>query len=77
MLCFNLRYLLLVFALTLLWVLNAASQVVTIEGYVRTPQGEPVSDVRIDRLAKTNDFGHFKIAVDFLRYWKTLWIDKN
>lgn len=77
MLSLNPQYLLLLFAHILFCVVNAASQVITIEGHVRTPQGEPISDVRIDRLAKTDDTGHFKIAVDFLRYWKTLWIDKK
>jgi hypothetical protein len=71
------RYLLLLFAVILLCVVNAASPVITIEGHVRTSQGEPISDVRIDRLGKTDDTGHFKIAFDFLRYWKTLWIDKK
>jgi len=77
MLFLNPRYLFLFFALNLFCAIDAASQVITIEGHVRTPQGEPISDVRIDRLAKTDDTGHFKIAADFLRYWNTLWIDKK
>ncbi|HJY28576.1 MAG TPA: carboxypeptidase-like regulatory domain-containing protein [Pyrinomonadaceae bacterium] len=77
MLYVNPRYLLLPFALILFCVVNATAQVITIEGRVRTPQGEPISGVRVDRLAKTDDTGHFKIAADFLRYWNTLWIDKK
>jgi len=77
MLSLNPRYLLLLIALILFCVVNAASQVIKIEGHVRTPQGEPIRDVRIDRLAKTDESGHFKIAADFLRYWNTLWIDKK
>ena len=77
MLSVNPRYLLLPFALILFCVVNASSQVITIEGRVRTPQGEPISGVWIDRLGKTDDTGHFKIAADFLRYWNTLWIDKK
>ena len=73
----NPRFLLLLLVLMLLCGVNAASQVITIEGHVRTPEGEPISDVRIDRLAKTDGTGHFKIAADFLRYWNTLWIDKK
>jgi len=73
----NSRYLLLLFVLMLLCGVNAVSQVITIEGHVRTPEGEPISDARIDRLAKTDGTGHFKIAADFLRYWNTLWIDKK
>jgi hypothetical protein len=53
------------------------AQVVTIEGHVRTAQGEPINDVRIDRLSKSDETGHFRIAADFLRYWDTLWIDKK
>jgi hypothetical protein len=74
------RYLLLPFALTLFCVANAPrtlAQVITIEGHVKTSQGEPINDVRIDRLGKTDESGHFKIAADFLRYWDTLWIDKK
>jgi hypothetical protein len=52
-------------------------QVFTIEGYVRTPEGKPINDVRIDRLGKSDDFGHFKIAADVLRSWNALWIDKK
>jgi hypothetical protein len=77
MLSLNPQYLLLLFALILFCAANAASQIITIEGRVRTPEGEPISDVRIDRLAKTDATGHFKIAADFLRYWNTLWIDKR
>ena len=73
----NARYLLLLSAFILFCVVDATSQVITIEGHVRTSQGEPISDVRIDRLAKTDATGHFKIAADFLRYWNTLWIDKK
>ena len=64
MLSLNPRYLLLVFALILFCVVNATSQVIKVEGHVRTPQGEPISEVGIDRLAKTDDSGHFKIAAD-------------
>jgi len=77
MLSVNPRYLLLLFALILFCVVNTTAQVITIEGRVTTPQGEPISGVRIDRLAKTDDTGHFKIAADFLRSWNTLWIDKK
>lgn len=68
---------LLLFALILFCVVNAAAQVITIEGHVTTPQGEPISGVRIDTLGKTDATGHFKIAADFLRYWNILWIDKK
>lgn len=77
MLSLNPQYLILLFALILFCVVNAASQVITIDGHVRTPQAERISDVRIDSLAKTDAAGHFKIAADFLRYWNTLWIDKK
>jgi len=80
MLSLNLRQFELEFVLILFCVANAANtrpQVITIEGHVRTTQGKPISDVRIDRLGKTDETGHFKIAADFLRYWKTLMIDKK
>jgi hypothetical protein len=77
MLALNPRLVLLLFALILFCVVNATAQVITIEGHVRTPQGEAISGVRIDTLAKTDDTGHFKIAADFLRSWSTLWIDKK
>jgi hypothetical protein len=80
MLSLNHRHFPLQFVLILFCVANAANthaQVITIEGHVRTPQGEPINDVRIDRLGKTDETGHFKIAADFLRYWKTLWVDKK
>jgi len=76
----NHRHFPLEFVLILFCVANAANtraQVITIEGHVRTVQGQPINDVRIDRLGKTDETGHFKIAADFLRYWKTLWIDKK
>jgi hypothetical protein len=76
MLSFNLRTIIFTFALVVSFnVVNA--QVVTIKGHVRTAQGEPISDVRIDRIGKTDATGHFKVAADFLRYWDTLWIDKK
>jgi hypothetical protein len=53
------------------------AQVITIEGHVKTAQNEPIKDVWIDRLAKTDDSGYFKIAADFLKYWDYLWIDKK
>jgi hypothetical protein len=80
MLSIMLRQLIIGFALILFCVANVAiarAQVVTIEGHVRTAQGEPIKDVRIDRLGKTDETGYFKIAADFLRYWKTLWVDKK
>src|SRR6266542_4693395 len=80
MLSLNHRHFPLEFVLILFCVANAANthaQIITIEGHVRTAQGEPINDVRIDRLGKTDDTGHFKIAGDFLRYWKTLWVDKK
>lgn len=54
MLSLNPRYVILFLALNLICVVNAASQVLTSGGHVRTPQGEPISDVSIDRLAKTD-----------------------
>lgn len=80
MLSIMLRQLLIGFALILPCVANVAkarAQVVTIEGHVRTAEGAPIKDVRIDRLCKTDETGYFKIAADFLRYWKTLWVDKK
>ena len=80
MLSTNLRQLLLGFALVLSCLADARhslGQVVTIEGYVRTAQGKPINDVRIDRLGKTDETGHFKIAADSLRYWQTLMFDKQ
>jgi hypothetical protein len=80
MLSLNHRHFLLEFVLIVFCVANAANthaQVITIEGHVRTAHGEPINDVRIDKLAKTDDTGHFKIAGDFFRYWKTLWVDKK
>jgi hypothetical protein len=79
MLSLNRRYLLLGFVV-ILCVATApkvCSQVITIEGHVKTSQNEPIKDVRIDRLGKTDDTGYFKIAADFLKYWDTLWIDKK
>ncbi len=66
----NHRHFPLEFVLILFCVANAANtraQVITIEGHVRTVQGQPINDVRIDRLGKTDETGHFKIAADFLR----------
>jgi hypothetical protein len=80
MLYTNVRQLLPGFALVVFCLANAEhsrAQVMTIEGHVRTAQGQPVNDVRIDRLGKTDETGHFKIAADFLRYWKTLMFDKK
>jgi len=80
MLSLNLRHFPLEFLLIFFCVANAANacaQAITIEGHVRTAQGEPIDDVRIDRLGKTDETGHFKIAGNFLRYWKTLWVDKK
>jgi len=80
MLSTNLRQLLLGFALVLFCLADAQQsrgQVLTIEGHVRTVQGNPISDVRIDRLGTSDENGHFKIAGDFLFYRKTLVFDKK
>src|SRR5258708_5446982 len=80
MLHLNRRYFSLGFVVILFCVANTPTtraQVITIKGRVRTAQGEPISDVAIDRLGKTDATGHFKIAADFLRYWDTLWVDKK
>jgi hypothetical protein len=42
----------------------------------------PVASARMSQYAldfggSTDNSGHFKIAADFLRYWKTLWVDKK
>src|SRR2546421_11649893 len=70
------RYCLLGFVAIFFGVANAPKirgHVITIKGRVTTAQGEPISDVAIDRLGKTDATGHFKIAADFLQYWDTLW----
>ena len=54
------------------------AQVVEIQGFVRTTEGQPISGVSISRLGKTDERGHFKIASDVLiRYWTNLIFDKK
>ena len=80
MLSLNHRYCALGLVAIFFCVANAPktrAHVITIKGRVTTAQGEPISDVAIDRLGKTDASGNFKIAADFLQYWDTLWIDKK
>ena len=54
------------------------AQVVEIQGFVRTTEGQPIGGVSISRFSKTDERGHFKIASDVLiRYWKNLIFDKK
>jgi len=73
--------LLFLFVLLIIAILNPPStcnaQVVEIQGLVRTTDGKPIDDVIIHELGKTDGAGHFKIASNVLRYWKTLIFDKK
>ena len=71
-------YLIFIFIFTICLSEMSFAQVVTIQGFVKTEDGKPISGVYLNGFGKTDENGYFKMQSDVLiKYWKALIFDKK